>query len=58
LIPGEQLVTLLSLPLVSSVERKLDTSPDAFGFLRVTDAGGADDGDVLRAKPGRRKRIC
>jgi hypothetical protein len=32
------------------VERALDTSPDAFGFLRVTDPALADDGDALRAR--------
>jgi hypothetical protein len=39
-----------TLPRVSARGREMDTSPEAFGFLRPTDAETAQDGDALRTR--------
>ena len=37
-----------NIPPLFSVGQKLDTAPEAFGFLRATDLALASDGDALR----------
>lgn len=41
-------MTLQNLPQLMSVGHKIDTSPEHFGFLRVTDPVLSEDGNALR----------